>query len=91
MDHFDVALQSTRRASGPHALMFSAADEVFPVCSPAYLSAERPLHLSELQPCTFLHHSSEPPHLMEWDMLVAGVRSDVGQRRAQRHVSTATR
>lgn len=66
-DHFDVALQSTRRASGPHALMFSAADEVFPVCSPAYLSAERPLHLSELQPCTFLHHSSEPPHLMEWD------------------------
>ncbi|MCK3842551.1 LysR substrate-binding domain-containing protein [Pseudomonas sp. W15Feb34] len=65
--HFDVALQSTRRASGAHTLMFTASDEVFPVCSPAYLCPQQPLPLGELQPCTFLHHSSEPPHLMEWD------------------------
>lgn len=65
--HFDVALQSTRRASGAHTLMFTASDEVFPVCSPAYLCPDQPLPLAELQPCTFLHHSSEPPHLMEWD------------------------
>lgn len=65
--HFDVALQSTRRASGSHTLMFTASDEVFPVCSPGYLCPEKPLALTELQPCTFLHHSSEPPHLMEWD------------------------
>ncbi len=66
-DPFDVALQSTRRASGAHALMFTACDEVFPVCSPAYLCPEQPLALPELATCTFLHHSSEPPHLMEWD------------------------
>ncbi|MDO4235921.1 LysR substrate-binding domain-containing protein, partial [Pseudomonas sp.] len=66
-DPFDVALQSTRRASGTHALMFTACDEVFPVCSPAYLCPEQPLALAELATCTFLHHSSEPPHLMEWD------------------------
>ena len=66
-DHFDVALQSTRRASGAHPLMFTAADEVFPVCSPAYRDAAQPLSLSELQACTLLHHSSHPPHLMEWD------------------------
>jgi len=66
-DHFDVALQSTRRASGSHPLMFTAADEVFPVCSPAYLSAQQPLSLSGLRAYTFLHHSAEPPHLMEWD------------------------
>ena len=66
-DPFDVALQSTRRASGAHALMFTASDEVFPVCSPAYLCPEQPLALAELAACTFLHHSSEPPHLMAWD------------------------
>lgn len=66
-DHFDVALQSTRRASGAHPLMFTAADEVFPVCSPAYLSGTQPLSLADLQACTLLHHSSHPPHLMEWD------------------------
>lgn len=65
--HFDVALQSTRRASGAHPLMFTASDEVFPVCSPAYLDTTQPLALSELQACTFLHHGAEPPHLMEWD------------------------
>jgi DNA-binding transcriptional LysR family regulator len=66
-DHFDVALQSTQRASGLHPLMFTASDEVFPVCSPAYLSAAQPLSLDALKPCTFLHHSAHPPHLMEWD------------------------
>ncbi|WP_053138904.1 LysR substrate-binding domain-containing protein [Pseudomonas sp. MIACH] len=65
--HFDVALQSTGRASGAHPLMFTAADEVFPVCSPAYLRTKKPLALAGLQACTLLHHSSHPPHLMEWD------------------------
>ncbi len=65
--HFDVAVQSTGRASGVHPLMFTAADEVFPVCSPGYLGAEQALSLTGLQSCTLLHHSSYPPHLMEWD------------------------
>lgn len=66
-DHFDVALQSTGRASGAHPLMFTAADEVFPVCSPGYLGTKPPLSLAGLQAGTLLHHSSHPPHLMEWD------------------------
>ncbi|MGK9419446.1 LysR substrate-binding domain-containing protein [Pseudomonas cedrina] len=66
-DPFDVALQSTRRASGTHSLIFTASDEVFPVCSPAYLSLGEPLPLSGLQHHTFLHHSAAPPHLMEWE------------------------
>ncbi|MFN3359708.1 MAG: LysR substrate-binding domain-containing protein [Pseudomonas sp.] len=66
-EHFDVALQSTRRASGSHPLMFTASDEVFPVCSPAYFSAPPPLSLTALQSGTFLHHGSLPPHLLEWD------------------------
>jgi len=66
-DPFDVALQSARRASGSHPLMFTASDEVFPVCSPAYLSVEQPLPVSQLQSHTFLHHRSDEPHLMEWE------------------------
>ncbi|NMZ93905.1 LysR family transcriptional regulator [Pseudomonas panacis] len=65
--HFDVALQSTGRASGSHPLMFTAVDEVFPVCSPGYLDSKPPLSLAGLQSRTLLHHSSHPPHLMEWD------------------------
>lgn len=65
---FDVALQSTGKASGPHALAFTASDEVFPVCSPDYLrGAAMPLTLSDLQRHTLLHHRTTPPNLMEWD------------------------
>ncbi|SDU96473.1 LysR substrate-binding domain-containing protein [Pseudomonas mucidolens] len=66
-DHFDVALQSTGRPSGSHVLAFTAADEVFPVCSPDYLSARQSLDISDLRLHTLLHHSATPPHLMEWD------------------------
>ncbi len=66
-DRFDVALQSTQRASGAHPLVFTASDEVFPVCSPVYLARDEPLSLSELQRHTLLHHRARPPHLMEWD------------------------
>lgn len=66
--HFDVALQSTGRASGSQALAFTASDEVFPVCSPGYLAGTAlPLALTDLPQHTLLHHRSSPPHLMEWD------------------------
>ncbi|TPG84101.1 LysR substrate-binding domain-containing protein [Pseudomonas mandelii] len=66
-DHFDVALQSTGRPSGLHVLAFTAADEVFPVCSPHYLTARQSLGISDLRLHTLLHHRATPPHLMEWD------------------------
>lgn len=66
-DHFDVALQTTGRPSGPHVLAFTAADEVFPVCSPDYVSARQSLKLSELDLHRLLHHRATPPNFMEWD------------------------
>lgn len=67
-EHFDVALQSTGRASGLHVLAFTASDEVFPVCSPAYLAAHgQLLDIADIPRHTLLHHRATPPHLMEWD------------------------
>jgi len=71
--HFDVALQSTGRASGMHRLVFTAADEVFPVCSPHYLAAGQALGVGDLSGYALLHHSATPPHLMEWDSWLRAV------------------
>ncbi|WLH15476.1 LysR substrate-binding domain-containing protein [Pseudomonas hefeiensis] len=65
--HFDVALQSTGRASGAHVLVFTATDEVFPVCSPHYLNVRAPMHVSELARHTLLHHRTTPPQWMQWE------------------------
>lgn len=65
-DHFDVALQTTGRASGPHAVCFTAADQVFPVCSPSYLAADTLLSLEELRLHTLLHYRSTPQDFIDW-------------------------
>lgn len=64
--YFDVALQSTGRDHGNHPLAFTAADEVFPVCSPEYVGQKGPLDIHRLLPHTLLHHHADPPHLLEW-------------------------
>ncbi|MBD1587545.1 LysR family transcriptional regulator [Pseudomonas sp. C2L12B] len=70
--HFDVALQSTGRASGLSHLLFTAPDEVFPVCSPNYLKGnEQVLSVIDLPHHQLLHHRAAPPHLMEWDSWLA--------------------
>ncbi len=67
-DDFDLALQTTGRASGAHHLAFTASDEVFPVCSPDYLASRRPpLPLDDLPDHHLLHHRVEPQDWMEWD------------------------
>ncbi|AHL34428.1 LysR family transcriptional regulator [Pseudomonas brassicacearum] len=66
-EHFDVALQSTGRPSGAHILTFTAADEVFPVCSPHYLRTRKRLPVSALQSHSLLHYRATPPHWMQWD------------------------
>lgn len=71
--HFDVALQSTGRASGVHALVFTAADEVFPVCSPHYLATGQAMDVGDLSRYTLLHHHATPPHWMEWDSWLRAV------------------
>lgn len=66
--HFDVALQTSGRASGSYPLAFTATDEVFPVCSPGYLEGRRtPLDLARLADERLLHHRAEPHDWLEWD------------------------
>lgn len=66
-EHFDVALQSTGRPSGAHRLMFTAADEVFPVCSPHYLRTHKALQVNDLPSHSLLHYRATPPHWMQWE------------------------
>jgi LysR family glycine cleavage system transcriptional activator len=65
-DCFDIALQSTGRASGLHTLVATAADEVFPVCSPSYLATGKLLSLEELGSHTLLHYGPTSPDFMIW-------------------------
>ncbi|WP_046269233.1 LysR substrate-binding domain-containing protein [Pseudomonas syringae] len=65
--HFDVALQTTGRASGSHALVFTAADEVFPVCRSDYLAPGSLLSLKELRLYRLLHYRSTPHEFVTWD------------------------
>ena len=66
--HFDVALQTSNRASGSHPLVFTVPDEVFPLCSPAYLAGRKPpLDLAELSDHHLLHHKAYPQDWIEWD------------------------
>lgn len=65
---FDVALQTNGRPSGSHRLALTAEDEIFPVCSPAYLNgATTPLSLDALSTYRLLHHHAEPADWLEWD------------------------
>ncbi|MDH0745550.1 LysR substrate-binding domain-containing protein [Pseudomonas sp. GD03842] len=76
--YFDVAMQSSNRDHGLHPLLFTAADEVFPVCSPAYLDGQRqPIPLDDLQRHTLLHHEAQPVYQLEWDTWLATFGHDV--------------
>ena len=73
-DYFDVALQTTSRASGSHPRVFSASDDVFPVCSPAYLE-RHPIEpeVTTLPQHHLLHHRAHPQDWMEWDDWLAAL------------------
>lgn len=82
-EDFDIALQTSRRASGAHPLAFTAADEVFPVCSPGYLKGRPvPLPLTDLPSQRLLHHRVDPQDWLEWDgwLEEAGAEMRVGYR-----------
>lgn len=69
--YFDVAMQSANRDHGLHPLLFTAADEVFPVCSPRYLQGRTAIGLDELASHTLLHHDALPAYQLEWDTWLA--------------------
>ena len=67
-EHFDIALQTSNRASGACRLVFTATDDVFPVCSPGYLGERQaPLPLDDLDQHHLLHHKVHPQDWVEWD------------------------
>ncbi len=67
-EHFDLALQTSGRASGACRLAFTATDDVFPVCSPAYLNGRQaPLRLTDLGQHHLLHHKVHPQDWVDWD------------------------
>ncbi|WP_147112750.1 LysR substrate-binding domain-containing protein [Tateyamaria sp. syn59] len=64
---FDVAIQTSGRASGVARLAFTAADEIFPVCAPALVEdRQMPLSIKELLSFPLLSHSVIPQDWMEW-------------------------
>ncbi len=74
-DYFDVALQTSTRKSGDCELAFTAADEVFPVCSPKYLGQQDyPLPIDELPNYQLLHHKVHPQDWIEWDEWLERIR-----------------
>lgn len=83
--YFDVAMQSSNRDHGLHPLLFTAADEVFPVCSPGYLDKHLkgralPIALDELHHHTLLHHDAQPAYQLEWDTWLATFGHEVPRK-----------
>ncbi len=77
-ERFDLAVQTSSRQSGRHALVFTASDEIFPVCSPNYLADKKlPLSLDELASHHLLHHNIEPQEWMEWNDWLKHVAPDI--------------
>ncbi len=79
-ESFDLAVQTSTRASGPHTLVFTASDEIFPVCSPKYLSEKKKgcsRSLEELSSHHLLHHNVKPQEWMDWDEWFKRIAPDI--------------
>ncbi|TYC69107.1 LysR family transcriptional regulator [Stappia sp. BW2] len=64
---FDVALQTTGRAAGAARLLFTASDEIFPVCAPALLKdLPLPLTPQEVSRFPLLSHRVVPQDWFDW-------------------------
>ncbi|MGI9509097.1 MAG: LysR substrate-binding domain-containing protein [Geminicoccaceae bacterium] len=77
-ERFDLALQTTGRDSGTAVAAFTASDDVFPVCSPAYLGGKRvPLSLKRLSTLRLLHHKIHPQDWVSWDDWLTRLGQDI--------------
>lgn len=80
---FDIAVQTVGRSNGDHALLFSAPDQVFPVCSPHYLqSIEHGLSIDKLASYRLLHYETQRQDFVYWDQWLesANLPLRVGRR-----------
>ena len=66
--YFDLVMQTSGREYGDYELIFTAPDEVFPVCSPKYMeNYSYPLSISDLSDHHLLHHKIYPQDWVDWD------------------------
>ena len=73
-ERFDIAVQTLGRASADHVLLFSAPDDVFPVCSPSYFkSICKCLTLDSLPGCRLLHYEAPSQDFVVWDQWLQSV------------------
>ncbi|WP_319520659.1 LysR substrate-binding domain-containing protein [uncultured Martelella sp.] len=64
---FDVALQTTGRAAGSARLLFTASDEIFPVCAPSLLANDPgPLPPDKIREFPLLSHRVLPQDWFDW-------------------------
>jgi DNA-binding transcriptional LysR family regulator len=79
---FDIAIQTTGRASGSARLLFTAPDRVFPVCAPDYLpEATAPLDSQALAFHTLLSHEVIPQSWMDWPEWFSAIGVSPGRYR----------
>jgi len=65
-EQFDVAIQTTGRPSGTARLLFTAEDEIFPVCSPNMVREPESLSAEEILSYPLLAHDVTPQDWMDW-------------------------
>ncbi|MGI9514613.1 MAG: LysR substrate-binding domain-containing protein [Anderseniella sp.] len=78
-ERFDLALQTSGREKGDTKLIFTASDEIFPVCSSTYLEGVTlPQPINRLKELHRLHHKVEPQDWVSWDAWLARLNVDLG-------------
>ena len=78
-EKFDIAIQTSGRASGDHTRLFTLSDDIYPVCSPRYLASfgSTPLVLADLANLPLLHHVAVPQDWSTWNdwLLEFGIKA----------------
>ncbi|MFK7939463.1 MAG: LysR substrate-binding domain-containing protein [Roseovarius sp.] len=65
-ERYHLALQTLRRDHAPAQLVHSAEDQIFPVCSPAYLATDTQLSPADISAHRLLHHQTDQQDWMTW-------------------------
>lgn len=66
-ERFDVAIQTSGRPAGTARLVFTASDEIFPVCASTLIEgAETPISATDLTCFPLLSHRVVPQDWMDW-------------------------
>ena len=79
-ERFDVAIQTSGRNSGTARLVFTASDEIFPVCAPNLVrQADLPIRPGDLAMFPLLSHRVEPQDWMDWPDWLKAVGTSVSK------------